>query len=73
MRNIDEEEIAYQNLNDVDKVILRRKLMTLSSYYWAEKHENEWAEYSTQEVRKPQEKPKESKRKKLMEVNRGVD
>lgn len=35
--------------------------MILSSYYWAEDHENKWTKYLAQEARELQRKPKERK------------
>ena len=53
----------------MDKVILRRQLMALSSYYWAEKHENEWAKYLIQEAGEVWEKQKEN----IDRHKRGID
>lgn len=54
----------------MDKNNTEKKTDDLSSYYWAEKHENKRTKYLTQEARKLQRKPKESKRKKLIQRGR---
>lgn len=46
--------------------------MALCFYYWAEKHENKWTKYLTQETKEPL-KPKESKKKELVEKRRRID